>query len=81
MCMYIFPVHAPGSNMKVNSTCLSMCVWSMVSSYTLIPTRLTGPFVTFNIKHKPLITMQLTSNHKWHVVEQYVVSTPTEKTC
>lgn len=56
-----------------------MFVWSMVSSYTLVPTRLTGPFVTFNIKHKPLITVQLTSNHKWHVVEQYVVSTPTEK--
>lgn len=31
-------------------------------AHTLLPTRSTGPFVTFNVKHKPLITVQLTTN-------------------
>ncbi len=56
--------------------CLSVYVWS--AALTLLPTRSTGPFVIFNVKHKPLITVQLTTD-SWLVDEQYAISPPAGK--
>ncbi len=41
--------------------CLSVYVWSTASSYT-VTHKVDWPFVTFNVKHKPLITVQLTTD-------------------